>query len=73
MKFAPERLEVAVGDSVTFTNRDLGPHTVTSKAAGVESGELAPNQSWKLVVRQKGEIDYVCRLHPTMRGALVVK
>ncbi len=73
MKFVPERLEVAVGDTVSFTNEDLVPHTVTDKADGIESGELAPQASWKLVVRQKGEIDYVCRLHPTMRGALIVK
>ena len=35
MKFAPERLEVAVGDRITWTNRDFVPHSVTAKAASL--------------------------------------
>ncbi len=73
MKFVPERLEVAPGDTVVWTNKDFLPHTVTSKKAGIESGELAQDQSWKLVARRKGEIDYICRLHPVMKGVLLVK
>ena len=73
MKFVPERLEVAPGDTVVWTNRDLVPHTVTASEARVESGELAPSKSWRLVAKRKGEMPYVCRLHPTMTGMLVVK
>ena len=73
MKFLPERLEVAVGDTVTWTNRDLVPHTVTAARAGVESGNIAPGASWRFVVRRRGDIDYVCRYHPSMKGAVVVK
>jgi plastocyanin len=73
MKFVPERLEVAAGDRVTWTNRDIVPHTVTAKAAGIESGELAQGNSWTYVARKKGEIDYLCRLHPVMHGKLIVK
>jgi len=72
MKFVPERLEVAVGDSVTWINRDPVPHTVTS--ASIESGTIAANNGkWRYVVRRKGDIDYVCRFHPGMRGTLAVK
>jgi len=73
MKFVPERLEVAAGDRITWTNRDIVPHTVTAQPAGVESGELAQGRSWTYTARKKGEIDYLCRLHPVMRGTLVVK
>ena len=73
MKFVPERLEVTAGDSVTWTNRDIVPHTVTAKAAAIESGELAQGKSWTYVARKKGEIDYLCRLHPVMHGKLIVK
>ena len=73
MKFVPERLEVAVGDTVTWTNRDLVPHTVTAAGAGVESGNLAPGESWKFVARRRGEMDYLCRYHPSMKAAVVVK
>ena len=73
MKFVPERLEVAAGDRITWTNRDIVPHTVTAPAAGIESGPLTQGKSWTHVARKKGEIDYICRLHPVMHGALVVK
>ena len=71
MKFVPERLEVTAGDTITWTNYDLVPHSVT--APGLESGDLAEGKSWSLVARRKGEIAYICRLHPLMRGTVVVK
>jgi plastocyanin len=73
MKFVPERLEVRAGDTVTWTNRDVVPHTVTSAAARVESGDLGPGGTWTMTAARKGEIRYVCRLHPGMRGLLIVK
>jgi len=73
MKFSPDRLEVAVGDTVTWTNKDLVPHTVTAAGAGIESGNIAPGASWKYVVKRRGEVNYVCRYHPTMKAILVVK
>ncbi len=72
MKFAPERLEVAAGDTITWTNKDLVPHTASAGKA-LESGTIPPNGRWKTVVRKKGEIDYTCRFHPGMRGVVVVK
>jgi plastocyanin len=73
MKFVPERLEVAAGDTVVWTNKDLVPHTVTASAARVESGVLAPNKKWRFVAKKKGEMPYICSLHPVMKGLLVVK
>jgi plastocyanin len=73
MKFVPERLEVAVGDRITWTNRDLVPHSVTAKAKGIESGDLGEGRSWTYVASKKGEIDYICRLHPVMHGVVTVR
>ena len=73
MKFVPERVEAAAGDSIIWTNRDLVPHTVTNAAKSVESGTIAPGGKWTYVVRRKGDIDYVCRFHPGMRGTLELK
>jgi plastocyanin len=73
MKFVPEHIEVAVGDSVTWVNRDLVPHTVTNAAKKLESGTIAANGRWRYVVRRKGDLDYVCRFHPGMRGSLTAK
>jgi len=73
MKFVPERLAVAAGDTVVWTNKDFLPHSVTAAEAGVESGDLAPNKSWRFVARKKGEMHYICRLHPVMKAVLVIK
>jgi plastocyanin len=73
MKFVPERVEVAAGDTIVWTNKDFLPHSVTAAAAKVESGDLAQNKSFKFVARNKGEMKYVCRLHPVMHGVVVVK
>ena len=73
MKFVPERIEVAAGDTIVWTNKDIVPHTVTAAEAKVESGELQTGRSFRLVARKPGEIDYICRLHPVMKGVVVVK
>ena len=76
MKFVPERLEVAAGDRVTWTNKDFVPHSVTA-AGKLESGDLAQDKSWTWTARapggHAGEIAYICRLHPVMKGVVVVK
>lgn len=73
MKFVPERLEVAAGDTVAWTNKDLVPHTVTAAGRGVESGTIAPGATWKLTAPRDGEIAYLCRFHPGMKAVIVVK
>ena len=72
MKFVPETLEVAPGDTVTWTNKDIVPHTVSAGKV-LESGTIEANKSWKYVAKAKGRTDFVCRFHPGMRGTLVVK
>lgn len=73
MKFVPERLEVAAGDRITWVNRDFVPHSVTAKQAGVESGDLAQNARWTWTAKAKGEMAYICRLHPMMRAVVVAR
>jgi len=72
MKFVPESLEVAPGDTITWTNKDFVPHTVTA-GKSIESGTIEANGSWQYVAKQKGRFDYLCRFHPGMRATLVVK
>jgi plastocyanin len=73
MKLVPERIEVAVGDSITWVNRDLVPHTVTNTGKKIESGTIAGGGKWTYVVRRKGDVDYVCRFHPGMHGSFSAK
>lgn len=71
--FVPETLTVKQGDTVIWVNKDFFPHTATAQDRSFDSGEMAPNKTWKYTVRQKGKIPYVCTLHPTMKGTLIVE
>ena len=70
--FQPDRLTVAAGDTVVWINKDPFPHTAMASGA-FDSRSIAPDKSWKLRAVKKGEFDYVCTLHPTMRARLTVK
>lgn len=72
MKFQPEQLTVHRGDRITWTNKDLVPHTVTS-AGAFDSGAIAPGKSWSWTAANPGAHDYVCTYHPTMKARVVVQ
>jgi plastocyanin len=73
MRFQPEIVTVARGDTVVWVNKDLVPHTATSKAGGFDSQTVQAEESWRVTVRTKGDFAYVCTFHPTMRATLRVK
>ena len=54
-------------------NKDLVAHTVTAKNGTFDSKEIAPGKSWTFTPKDRGQFDYKCTLHPTMKGTLVVK
>ena len=73
MRFQPRNLTVRRGDTVVWVNKDLVPHTATSKAGGFDSQLVAPDKSWRFTVRKKGDFAYVCTFHPTMTAMLRVE
>ena len=73
MRFQPESVTVARGDTVVWVNRDLVPHTATSKAGGFDSQVIQAEKSWRLKVGTKGDFAYVCTFHPTMTATLRVE
>jgi plastocyanin len=73
MRFQPERLTVARGDTIVWVNKDLVPHTATSKAGGFDSQIILAEKSWRFTPRKKGEFAYTCTYHPQMKGMLHVK
>ncbi len=72
-QFAPEALDIAVGDTVTWVNMDIAPHTATAVDGSWDSGSLAQGDEWSLVIETAGVIDYLCTFHPQMVGALNVE
>jgi plastocyanin len=72
VQFEPATITVARGDTVSWINKDPFPHTVTDRGV-FDSGEIAAGKSWKWTARKAGVYDYVCTLHPTMKGSVTVK
>ncbi|MFL6674638.1 MAG: cupredoxin family copper-binding protein [Massilia sp.] len=73
MQFSPARLEVNVGETVVWKNKDFFPHTATSSDRSFDSGAIASGASWTFRATSKGVHEYICTLHPGMKGVLVVK
>lgn len=73
--FAPQVLTVTVGDSITWTNQDEAPHTVTTTSApqGISSPMLSKGQSFTFTFTVPGTYSYYCTVHPDMRARVVVK
>ena len=71
--FSPATDTVQAGDTVRWSNRDVVPHTATSRTGGFDSGTLDAGQDWRYVARSPGTFAYECTLHSTMRGTLVVR
>ena len=70
LAFSPKSLAVRPGDSVTWTNRDIAPHTATATEGSWDSGLLEKGQSWTLEVTEATERDYFCAYHPHMTASL---
>ena len=80
--FDPNPDQVSTGDTVTWTNDDSTPHTVTSGANGQPDGKfnsspnfnplLAPGQTFSHKFTDAGEYPYYCGLHPNMVGTVSV-
>jgi plastocyanin len=71
--FNPSAINITKGDTVTWTNEDSNPHTVTANAGVFNSGTLNPGQSFSYKFEQAGEFDYHCNFHPSMQGKIIVK
>jgi plastocyanin len=74
MAFHPEVLEARRGDTVVWINRDIVPHTATASGrSGWDTGPLVQGTSGQYVARRPGTEPYLCKLHPTMLGKLIVR
>lgn len=73
LRFVPDRLEVSSGDTITWTNHDVVPHTVTGVQGRWDSGLLASGESFTLAVGDESPDEYRCEYHPIMTGSLVVR
>jgi plastocyanin len=69
--FAPAQLDVKVGTTVTWTNRDDIPHTVVC-AGKFRSKAMDTDGTFSFTFTEAGEYKYFCSLHPHMTGSVKV-
>jgi plastocyanin len=70
--FAPGTLTVKVGSTVTWTNRDEEPHTVAASDGSFHSPGMGTGATFTHTFATAGTFDYVCSIHPSMHGTVVV-
>jgi len=71
--FGPETLTVAVGTTVTWTNRDDIPHTVVSTDGVFKSKVRDTDEKFSYTFVKPGTYAYYCSVHPKMTGKVVVQ
>jgi plastocyanin len=73
--FGPATLSVAMGTTVTWTNRDDIPHTVVSSddPKAFKSKVLDTDEKFSYTFATAGTFSYFCSVHPKMTGTVVVK
>jgi plastocyanin len=74
-QFSPRPLNVAVGDTVTWTNAGPSQHTATSakgQAVRWDSPYLDAGQTYSKVFDTPGKYQYFCRPHVFMKGVITV-
>jgi plastocyanin len=71
--FAPQRVTVKVGTTVTWINHDDIPHTVTSSSKSFKSNALDTKDKFAFTFTTPGTYEYFCSLHPHMTGTIVVE
>jgi plastocyanin len=71
--FSPETVTIPVGTEVKWTNMDSAGHNVVSDdGTTIKSPKMALGESWSMVFDTPGTYTYICGIHPSMKGTVVV-
>lgn len=73
MRFEPASITVTPGTRVTWVQGDRMPHVISGTASGMRSNTLYAGQEYSYIFQEPGSYDYVCDLHPSMQGRIVVE
>lgn len=71
--FAPQRLTVRAGTTVTWRNQDDIPHAIASTTRAFKSKALDSDDTYAFTLTTPGTYEYFCSLHPQMTGTIVVE
>ncbi len=69
--FKPATLTTSPGAKVRFANTSGTAHTATRKGS-FDTGRVKPGKSVTVRFNRKGTFPYHCKIHPFMKGKIVV-
>src|SRR5579885_3254987 len=80
--FNPEKVQVSVGDTVTWTNADTVPHTATYYDGNMSDNSVGTIWDSSMIkaggtytspaFTKAGDYPYFCQVHPWMTGEIIV-
>jgi plastocyanin len=70
--FSPAVLRIEAGTEVTWTNHDDIPHSIVLPKLNKRSKTIDTDGSFAYRFETPGSYDYMCGLHPHMKGKVVV-
>jgi amicyanin len=71
--FIPSEITVVPGATVTWVNKEAMPHTVVDVNKGFRSKTLVKDAQFSFTFTTAGDYDYLCSIHPNMKGKVIVK
>src|SRR5947207_8078607 len=72
-QFVPAILTIKAFMAVTWINRDEEPHNVVSPDRVFRSKAIDGGEKFTTVFDKPGTYNYICAVHPHMRGKIVVE
>jgi plastocyanin len=70
--YMPVNASIPKDATITWTNKDVAPHTATASDGSFDTGIFNAGSSASAMVKGQGDIQYHCTIHPWMHGSLQV-
>lgn len=69
-KFEPDLLKIKAGDTITWLNKDIVPHTATATDESWDTGIIEQDQRKSVTFTKESTSSYFCFYHPSMEAKL---
>jgi len=69
--FNPDRLTIKKGTTVTWINNDSATHKISSDS--FNSQNFNKGEKFEFQFNETGTFDYICGIHPSMKGTIIVE
>lgn len=70
--FEPSTAQVKVGQEVSWRNEDSAKHDAFSEEHNLDTADIGQGETVEFTPEEPGTIDYICSIHPEMKGTLEV-